>query len=803
MIIPDNYPIEDTVEVRKYINLSSELINADPDKSLKYADTALILAEKAGWIEGRLFSLSKIGTAYYYKGDYTKALDFYNKGLSIAKELDNKREAGKITGNIGAVYRAMADYNKAIENYLTALRIAEETEDNEGISINLGNIGIAYESLSNYPKALEYFELALKSAEASGDNNEIRRHLTNIGILYYDLDNYRKALEYYNKALIIAEESGDNKGCGYCLSNIGVIYWKLSDFHKALECYSKALKIAEETGDKNNIGINFGNCGIVYAQMYDYPKALEYYNKALNIAYDMNDKSGIGVRLGNIGSLYFRMATDTVKKPGVKEKEVLLANSSGYLEKAIHQLKEINDLDYQGNFLSALSDTYIELQDYHKALETYKEASKIKDSIFSGENQKKIAELEAKRENELKQKEIEILQQKNQIQSLDLTRQYQALALLESRQKLQNLELVKRNNELSLLQKDNELTNLELKQINLESEKKEREVKLLNKEKKYQSMVNRSLTGGLIFTVAIIILLFLFFQRKHKANKILADKSLIIERANDELTILNKNLTEKNTQIVMQKELIERSHDIIQSGIDQAKDYVMSLLPRKINEGPVQTDWLFLPSDQLGGDAFGYHQIDEYHFAFYILDVCGHGIGAALHSVSILHFIRSGTQLSVDPRKPELVLNSLNNTFQSEDHNGLFFTMWYGVFDHTNNELNYVCAGHPTPLLLHENGKVIPLDPPAISVGCIPGISYKPQKVKITNKSLLYLFSDGVYEIFRPDGKSMLVDEFYNILRESGVNGASLQYVFDKVAGFQNSTHFEDDFSLIKIIIHK
>ena len=61
--------------------------------------------------------------------------------------------------------------------------------------------------------------------------------------------------------------------------------------------------------------------------------------------------------------------------------------------------------------------------------------------------------------------------------------------------------------------------------------------------------------------------------------------------------------------------------------VAQAAKYVCSLLPEPIKEGPVRVDWRFVPSTQLGGDSFGYHWLDDEHFAVYLLDVSGHGVG--------------------------------------------------------------------------------------------------------------------------------------------------------------------------------
>ena len=86
--------------------------------------------------------------------------------------------------------------------------------------------------------------------------------------------------------------------------------------------------------------------------------------------------------------------------------------------------------------------------------------------------------------------------------------------------------------------------------------------------------------------------------------------------------------------------------------VAQAAKYVCSLLPAPIQTGPVRVDWRFVPSTQLGGDSFGYHWLDDEHFAVYLLDVSGHGVGASLLSVSALNVLRSQSLPNTDFRDP-------------------------------------------------------------------------------------------------------------------------------------------------------
>lgn len=125
---------------------------------------------------------------------------------------------------------------------------------------------------------------------------------------------------------------------------------------------------------------------------------------------------------------------------------------------------------------------------------------------------------------------------------------------------------------------------------------------------------------------------------------------------------------------------LKRSEERLAAELSEAAKYVISLLPERLS-GEITTDWQFVPSVELGGDAFGYHWLDDNHLAIYLLDVCGHGVKAALLSISAINVLRNQTLAATDFLAPSEVLSGLNKVFQMDRHNDMYFTIWYGVYD--------------------------------------------------------------------------------------------------------------------------
>ncbi len=210
--------------------------------------------------------------------------------------------------------------------------------------------------------------------------------------------------------------------------------------------------------------------------------------------------------------------------------------------------------------------------------------------------------------------------------------------------------------------------------------------------------------------------------------------------------------------------------------LSQASDYVQALLPPPLAAGPVRADWRFVPSAQLGGDAFGYQLLPDGRFAFHLLDVTGHGAGAALLAVSVLNVLRQ-PQLPGGVAWDDAagVLTALNHMFPMEQQSGLCFSLWYGLFDPAARSLAYASAGHHPAYLCATGAVPQALLTRNVMVGASDEIPFVGATASVPPDSRLFLFSDGAFEIAAPDGRQHALTDFLPVLEvppEPGVGDA-------------------------------
>jgi len=250
---------------------------------------------------------------------------------------------------------------------------------------------------------------------------------------------------------------------------------------------------------------------------------------------------------------------------------------------------------------------------------------------------------------------------------------------------------------------------------------------------------------------------------------------------------------------------IEETQRRLQAELQEAEHYVRATLPAPLTTGPVVADWRLISSTELGGDSFGYHWIDADHLAIYLLDVCGHGVGAALLSVTAVNVLRNAALPGVDFRDPGAMLTALNEAFPMEKHNGMYFTIWYGVWCPATRTLRFANAGHPPALLALPavgGGRTVErLRGSGMLLGGMPGTVYRTFERNLPAAAQLYVLSDGTYEIARPDGTTgQLADlEQFFAAAPAAPAGADLDRLYAHVKQLNGPGPLDDDFSIMRL----
>ena len=276
----------------------------------------------------------------------------------------------------------------------------------------------------------------------------------------------------------------------------------------------------------------------------------------------------------------------------------------------------------------------------------------------------------------------------------------------------------------------------------------------------------------------------------------------VIARVNTHLTMhrLRQELGRRNRQL-------EAANERMQQDLDAAARVQQALLPTSLPESDrILIAWQYYPCDELAGDSLNVHRLGPRYISLYVVDVSGHGVPAALLSVSVTRSLEpsadpsclvSGPDAAV--ASPAEVARRLNTLYPMESNGKLYFTMIYGVLDLETGRFRFISAGHPGPILVRPGSPPEQIVVPSLVIGAFQDVNYSDSEVQLEAGDRLYLFSDGLYEETNDKDQQFQVSRLMNALatRVGDPLEASLEFVRQDLVAWHGTDDFTDDFSIL------
>ena len=242
-------------------------------------------------------------------------------------------------------------------------------------------------------------------------------------------------------------------------------------------------------------------------------------------------------------------------------------------------------------------------------------------------------------------------------------------------------------------------------------------------------------------------------------------------------------------------ELVDRIR--VRDELEVARQLQNDLLPQ---EAPSLPGFAFAHSyrtaNEVGGDYFDVSLLADGRVALIIGDASGHGIAAGLLMAIANATLK--TALEVDPH-PAPVARLLNSTLYRTGDRRAFMTLFYALLDPVSGQVDFICAGHPFPLLRKDSGAIEELGRGALPLGMRPEIDLTVQRTRLDPGDTLLLFTDGLPEALDSEEKSFSFSRLESLIREGG----SAPAVHDRVVrAFEQHVarkNLEDDVTLLAV----
>ena len=283
-------------------------------------------------------------------------------------------------------------------------------------------------------------------------------------------------------------------------------------------------------------------------------------------------------------------------------------------------------------------------------------------------------------------------------------------------------------------------------------------------------------------------------------------------RAGERVLNLQQGLAEKNRELAKINGQLQSAHRLVEDDLKSAAWMQQRLLPQPTQHARgIKCEWCLEPSGYIAGDIFNCFSMDENQSGFYLLDVCGHGVPAAMLSVTLSMMLtpdasQGSPLMGANPQtgnaevlSPGDAVRELNRRFQSKDDR--YFTMIYGIYDICSSTMRIAQAGHPGPILIRKGASPEILGDGGMPVGMWPRIEFDCFEITVQAGDRLLLYSDGVTECVSQS------DEVYGEERLLAFLGKNAYLPLEELVGsllldikkWRSAAEFTDDVSLLAI----
>lgn len=286
-----------------------EIKSSNPKGSLDYLNRALVLAVELDNPDGKATILNALGAAYEQLDKPDEAMRNYQESLAIKRSLNQKPGIALTLGNIARVQASLGKPEEAYKSYQGAVALQRETGDKKGLGITLNNLGELYRERSRYDEALQAYKESLQIQRDVGNEDNQAVCLNNIGDVYLAKGQSSDALTYYERALDLRKKANVPSQVGESLHNLAEASLKAGDYGQSLDYHLKALELFRSSGDKNGAAIQSYSMGTIFEYQGRYGAALKSKGEALKTFRELQDRgfwmaeilSGYGNSLSEVG----------------------------------------------------------------------------------------------------------------------------------------------------------------------------------------------------------------------------------------------------------------------------------------------------------------------------------------------------------------------------------------------------------------------------------------------------------------------------------------------------------------------
>lgn len=335
----------------------------------QHLEQAIALVQPAGETAFLARVLNRLGMVYRYQSDYANALKYVYQAMQIFTDLELQHDIASSYSNIGVILEKMGQFEQALQAHQQALDLHHQLQNKENFASAVYNLGDLHRILGDNEHALQYFQQSLQLDLASGDQRDIAYSHNKLGFLYADLGQLDNASKHASEALRLFELIGARRDSEWARTVVAKVAMAQGDYERAQQLLDTVIARASEHNYKSLL--------------------IDTYRMAAELALRKNDDSA----------------------------------ALSYIEPAIVLAQQTHERADEAWLQQMRVAAYIRQDRVRDALNALRAQKQLEDDIFSSKRAATIAAIQAQTGYTLQQNQLELLQNKQQLQQAQLEQQ--------------------------------------------------------------------------------------------------------------------------------------------------------------------------------------------------------------------------------------------------------------------------------------------------------------------------------------------------------------------------------------------
>jgi diguanylate cyclase (GGDEF)-like protein len=359
--------------------------------------------------EDRREALTAVIDLYIQEGQQAQAAKFDAELEALGKREHDERANALALDFHASLLQDQGKNEEASAAIDQAVAIAVHMKSRKLISRVYGTASVVYGAMGRFQKALEFQLIAMEALQEGDHHAELRRisAMNNIGTLYASLKNPKAALDYYTKAEKLAKTLDAEGTLATLAINRGNAYSDMGDEDEAAKAYTDALQLSRKISDPRTEATALNNLSDYNLSKGRYGECVHYAQDTIVLAQKVGDGDLTATAYVNLGLCRIDMGS--------------VQQGAADVKRGTDFFREAKSLPKVELTLEQLTDAYEHIGQYQEALKALREQRALSEQLFRTDRDRDLAELQAKFDAVQREKQIETLQEKNELQGVELS----------------------------------------------------------------------------------------------------------------------------------------------------------------------------------------------------------------------------------------------------------------------------------------------------------------------------------------------------------------------------------------------